>query len=234
MDEEPVMPVDIHAMEKVLERQSQAISTYAEQISIEISNDSEYEAAMVEVIHVREKRKWQEKFFKDLMEPLTQAVANMKIKIAEALAPIKTKEDLLTMGITSYATKKEAEAEAAKRAAELEHAQALADAQTANEPVLLDDLPAPLHLPTQPASVKTGTHVGGVVNIPKWKFEHYEEINSDEDSDIYADDPRAKGVDPMLFKLDRGRVSAWNKSKVPMKGIVRFYGKTVAVGKRRS
>ncbi len=217
----------------MLEKQSKVITKYAEQIAVDIANDAEFEAALVEIINVREKRKWQEKFFKDLMEPLVTTVSNMKVKIATALAPIQAKEAQLVAGISDYATRKDAEIAAAKAKADNDRAQALADAQNADEPTLLDDTPAPLHLPSQPAMVKTGTHTGGVVDIPKWKVEGHEEINSDEDSDVYRDDPRVSGLDPDLFILDRGRVTSWNKSKVRMRGIVRFYGKTVAVNKRR-
>lgn len=232
MEDGPTMP-NIAVMEETLQTQTTEISQYAASVIVSVNNDSEYEAAMVEIINVRERRKKQEKFFKDLIDPLVAVVADMRLKIATALEPIRTKESTLNSCITAYAEKKQAEADEAKRQAELAQAQALTDAMVSNEPVLVDVTPAPLHLPTQPASVKTGTHTGGVVDIPKWKFEKHPEINSDEDSDIYADDKRAKGVDLRLFILDRGRVTTWNKSKVPMKGVTHFYGKGIAVNKRK-
>lgn len=232
-DDGPTTP-SIEALEASVGEQRQSIIEYASTVIVVVNNDVEYESAMVEIINVRNRRKKAEKFFKDLLDPLNKVVNDMKLKIANALAPIKEKEDQLSTGIVAYATKKDEEAEAEKKRAEADRALELAEAMNSDEPAMPNPMPAPLYLPNQPASVKTGTHTGSVPKIPKWKFAAHPEINSDEDAPIYLDDPRAQGIDPRLFKLDRGRVTSWNKSKTPMQGIEHYYGRTVATGERRA
>ena len=221
-------------LEEDLQKEEQSIAQFVSGVPDVVENNEQYEAAMVEIINVRDNRKKAEKFFKDLIQPMVEALADIKAKIAKALEPIKAKEQKLNDNIVAYANRLEAEAEAAKQEAERQRAQELADAINADEPVMPQDSPPPLQLSDTPKTVKTGTRTGGLTDIPKWKFAKHPEINSDEDEDIYLDDPRAEGIDRRLFVLDRGRVTTWNKSKTPMAGIEHFYGKTVAVNKRRS
>lgn len=236
--EEPKL--NVKGMETSLVTQTEEITKLVNKAVVKIENDEDYTAAMTLQIEVKERRKKAEDFFKGLMAPLMTVVAGMKIKISDALAPIIAKEEELNKAIVEYALKKEQEAEEEKRIRDLElaarQAEHLEQSREADEPVmpLEDEAPAPLNLSSTPAIVKTATHTGGLANIPKWKLEKHPEITSDTKEDIYLDDPRAEGIDKRLFKLDRGRVTTWNKSKVKMEGIVHYYGKTTTTAARKS